>query len=275
MNELSYTRWPHDLPPADWSRLLAVDVGGSTPWGWLWTAIDPWSNIIFYDELYKTTDQAPRLVDEAKPKMKDPESGEDYHFKAKVIDYENKIAAADLQRAGIQMTNARKHDKASSIERLKGYFHCNPKHHYPPWHPKAGEPGSPRAFVMARCKDLRREFPMARWLEVNGIAKNEMDRKTGNHLIDCALYTIRELPPPFELKPMPAPLAAVGDNISKISELYWYDRKQREQILKSLGVKSEKTDLDRQEEQRLALVKKLRKMSTKERIRIMSNIGLH
>ena len=275
MNELSYVHWPNDLPPAEWPRVLAVDVGGSTPWGWLWSAIDPWQNVISYDELYKTTDEAPRLIEEAKPKMKDPATGEEYHFRAKVIDYENKIAAADLQRGGIQVTNARKHDKASSIERLKAYFHCNPKHHYPPWHPKAGEPGSPRWFVMARCKNLRREIPMARWLEVNGTTKNEMDRKTGNHLVDCALYTARELPPPWELKPMAAPLAAVTQNTSKMSELYWYDRQQQEQLMKRLGVRPEKTDLDQQEEQRKELIKKLRRMTPKERIRVMSNIGLN
>lgn len=244
MNEdLIYTRWPFGLPPRDWQRVLAVDVGGSTPWGWLWSAIDPWNNVIFYDEIYETTDRAPDLVERARPKMRDPETGEDYSFKAKVIDYENKIAAEDLRRMGIAMTNARKHDKASSIERLKGYFHPNPKHHFPPWHPRAGESGSPRAFVMARCKNFRRELPMARWLEVNGISKNEMDRRTGNHLIDCALYTIRELPPPFELKPAPAPFLAPGHNTSKMSELYWYDKRKTDEMKKRLGIKDEEQNV--------------------------------
>src|SRR5258708_1813773 len=115
-DDAHYSKWPFGLPPRDWVRILGVDVGGSSPWAWMWAAIDPWNNLIFYDEIYKTTDQAPRLVEEARPKMKDPETGEEYHFKAKVIDYANKVAAADLERHGIRMTNARKMDKASSIE---------------------------------------------------------------------------------------------------------------------------------------------------------------
>ncbi len=214
------------IPPVTWPRILAVDVGGATPWGWLWCAIDPHGNIVWYNEIYETTTNAQRLVDKAMPYM----TYEDTEFKwiAKVIDYENKIAAEDLRKGGIQMTNARKHDKASSLERLKGYLHPNPKHHFPEWHSRAGQPGSPRAFVLASCKEFRREIPQARWLEQAGVVKNEMDRKTGNHLVDCALYTIRELPPPLELPPTPA-FVPHSSGISKRSECYWFDLKVAEE----------------------------------------------
>lgn len=220
-------QWPNGLPPSEWPRILAVDVGGSTPWAWIWSAIDPFDNVITYDEIYETTSDVSGLIRQALPKMKD-ENGNEYNFKAKVIDYENKIAATDLQRGGITMTNARKVDKASSIERLKSYFHPNPLHHFPPWHPHAGLPGSPRWFVMARCKNVRREIPQARWLERDSIFKDEMDRRTGNHTVDCLLYQCRELPPPWQLKPTPSIYQATTHNKNKMSELYHYDARQRE-----------------------------------------------
>jgi hypothetical protein len=229
MGNETFRSWPLGIPPREWTRLLAIDVGGSSPWSWIWTAVDPWHNVVCYHELYQTTTSADLLVEKALPWMTYGEEKEEFLWKAKVIDYENKIAAEDLRRGGIVVTNARKHDKAASIERLKGYMHPNPKNHYPPWHPRAGQANAPRLFVMASCINLRREIPQARWLEQANVVKDEMDRRTGNHAVDCLLYTIRELPPAMELPVTPPMFQSTVRDVSKMSDLYWYDKKKHEE----------------------------------------------
>ncbi len=222
----SYTSWPNGIPPREWQRILACDVGGASPWAFEWSALDPWHNLIFYDEIYKVTTDVELLANECAPKMVDEEN-KPYNFLAKVIDYENKIAAEDLRRRGILFTNAQKHGKAGSIQRLSAYLHPNPKHQFPPWHPRAGQFGSPRLFAMARCKNLIKELPQQRWKAVSDSLRDEPDRSIANHATDCALYTVRQLPHPMELKPTTDILGAGSTDLR--SRLYWHDvQKQRE-----------------------------------------------
>ncbi len=227
--------WIDGRPPKEWHRLLAIDVGGSTPWCWLWSAVDTDGNIIFYDELYQTTSSAEELVIKARPKMRD-EDGKDYTFRSKIIDYENKIAAEDLRRMGIQMNNAQKRDKIASINRFQEYLHPNPRHKFPNWHPRAGQPGSPRAFIVG-CPNFVRELPQQRWKAVpmeDGEFKDEADRSIPNHATDCALYTSRELPRATEL---PADFWAGLETrpTSKMSEMYWADVLAQREKVKTAG----------------------------------------
>lgn len=219
--------WVNGRPPKHWLRTLAVDVGGSSPWCFLWGAIDSYGNIIWYDEIYKVTTSVDELTEEALPKMKD-EDGQPYQFRVRVIDYENKIAAEDLRRRGIVLQNAIKQDKAASIHRLQSYLHPNPKHGFPEWHPRAGELGSPRCFITANCRNFIREVPQQRWLEQSNFVKDEPDRKIPNHAVDDALYTVRSLPDPRLLKSA-EPMAPQGTTLSLMSRMYWEDvRRQKE-----------------------------------------------
>lgn len=215
-----YSTWPNGIPPKAWQRVLACDVGGASPWAFEWSAVDPWHNLIFYDEIYKITTDVELLVVECLPKMVN-EEGLPYNFLAKVIDYENKIAAEDLRRRGILFTNAQKHGKAGSFQRLNAYLHPNPKHQFPPWHPRAGEFGSPRLFIMSRCKNLIKEFPQQRWKGAKEGLKDEADRSIANHAVDCVLYTVRQLPHPMELKPTNNLVGPAA--ISLMSRMYWED----------------------------------------------------
>ncbi len=162
------------------------------------------------------------LVNLAVPKMLDEEQ-KPYDFLAKVCDYENRVAMEDLRRRSslLLMNNAQKHGKAGSIQRLSAYLHPNPKHQFPPWHPRAGQFGSPRLFIMARCKNLIKEFPQQRWKAVSDSLRDEPDRSIANHATDCALYTVRQLPHPMELKPS---VFAIGSDAKSLaSRLYWAD----------------------------------------------------
>jgi len=221
--------WVNGNPPLEWSRLLACDVGGATPWAFEWCAVDPDGNLIFYDEICRTTGDVDSLANEALPKMKD-ENGNDYKFTKKIIDYENKVASEDLKRRGIVFTNAQKMNKNASVQRFRSYLHPNAKHHFPDWHPLAGQPNSPRVFFSNHCRNLRRELPQQRWKENvhsdDGTRKDEMDRNVRHDTVDCALYICRELPDPTKLKPK-LWSDILARPISTISKLYWCEVAKR------------------------------------------------
>lgn len=219
--------WINGRPPKEWPRIMACDVGGSSPWAFIWAAIDPFDNVIAYDEVYMTTTNVEALVELAYPKMFDEEN-KPYTFRAKVIDYENKVAAEDLRRRGIHFTNAQKHGKAGSIARFSSYLHPNAKHHFPNYHPRAGQSGSPRWFFTTNCPNNIREIPQQRWKEdvTNQRLKDELDRTIANHATDCDLYISRELPEPATLKPAPG---FEAKNISLMSRMYYADLKKQEE----------------------------------------------
>jgi hypothetical protein len=207
---------------------LAIDVGGTSPWSWLFLAIDPDQNVIVYHEIYKATTLIEDLVKEAKPWMADQE-GRPYEFKFKCIDAANKIAADDIRRKGITLTNAIKINKLTSIHRLNGYLHPNPIHAFPQWHPLAGQAGSPRLFIMSSCKGLIKELPQQRWKQnsTGTSMKDEPDPNIADHSVDALLYALRQLPPPYDLKPVPP--SKKGEDIDLRSKLYWIDvKKQKE-----------------------------------------------
>ncbi len=219
--------WINGRPPKEWPRLMAVDVGGASPWAFEWCAIDPFDNVIVYDEIYMTTTNVDKLVEEAYPKMFD-EDNKPYVFRSKVIDYENKIAAEDLRRRGIAFTNAQKHGKAGSIHRLSSYLHPHPKHHFPEWHHKAGQANSPRMFFSVNVRNGIRELPQQRWKEdlTNERMKDEPDRTIDNHATDCYLYIARELPEVTKLRPAPGPDQS---RLSMMSRMYYADLKRQEE----------------------------------------------
>lgn len=226
--------WPNARPPREWKRLLACDVGGASPWAFLWAAVDPWGNIIFYDEIYRTTTNVQSLAEEALPKMIDEER-QPLVFRARVIDYANKLAAEDLRRHGLLFTNAIKQDKLVSVNRFMSYLHPNPKHHFPEWHPRAGHANAPRCFMTSNCRNLLRELPQQRWKAdvANDRQRDEMDRTIPNHAVDCALYITRELPDPTKLPAMR--WEAATKNVSKASELYWADVARQKELQENIA----------------------------------------
>ena len=212
--------WINGRPPRDWKRVMACDVGGATHWAFEIAAQDPWGNVVFYDELSAIAEMD-WLAEKLKPKLLD-EHGEPYYWIAKVIDYENKLAAEDFRRRGVIFTNAQKMGKASSINRLSAYLSTNPKHHFPEWHPRAGQPNAPRLYVTSGCPVLIHEIPQQRWKEEvgsDGRLKNEADRSVRHDCWDACIYIVRELPDPATLPAIPAPDAR--HPLSKQSECYY------------------------------------------------------
>lgn len=227
MNE--HFGWIDGTPPPDWPRVMAMDVGGATPNALEWFAQDPESLcLVAYDEINETTTDMRKIAMLALPKMKHP-SGVGYNFLAKVIDYENRIAADDMAKHGIRFTNAVKQNKTVSIHRLAGYLHPNPKRPFPIWHPNSGKLGSPLLFITSRCKTLIKEIPIQKWKNerVGDSMKDEMDRSIRHDSVDCALYVARIMPAPVTI-PVPK-IMQQEDSRSLQSKLYWADVKAREQ----------------------------------------------
>lgn len=229
---MAYEGWENGTPPPDWKRLLAMDVGGATPNNLEWAAVCPdTQSLVFYDEVNLTTTDMRLIAMLALPKMKHS-SGVEYQFTAKVVDYENRVAADDMARYGIRFSNAIKHDKTTSIQRLAGYLHPNPLRPFPKWHPKAGKPGSPLMFITEGCPKLIHELPLQKWKnDATGASmKDEMDRAVRHDAVDCALYIARVMPAPITI-PVPK-IVVVEDTRSLQSKLYWQDVKAQAERMK-------------------------------------------
>lgn len=232
-----YKGWENGIPPRDWVRCLSMDVGGATANALEWAAVCPdTQSLVFYAEVYKVTTNMREVAELALPHMK-PEGGEnEYNFLAKVGDYENRIALADMGRHGIAFTNAVKHNKNLSVGRLSGYLHPNPKRPFPPWHPQAGQMGAPLLFVTSGCPHLIAEIPQQRWKKPIGVKggdgstfKDELDRTIKHDALDCALYITRIMPAPATI-PIPT-INLSEDTRSLQSKMYWeaVRRKKAEQ----------------------------------------------
>lgn len=229
MSEL-YEGWENGIPPKHWKRLLSFDVGGATANNLEWVAVDPDSqSIVFYDEVRKITTDMEEVANMSLPKMKPEGSDTEYEFIAKVGDYENRIALADMARYGIKFTNAVKQNKIFSVHRLAGYLHQNPKRPYPAWHPLAGQLGAPLMFITSRCPRLIEEIPLQKWKnDAKGTTtKDELDRAIKHDAVDCALYIARLMPAPITI-PVPK-VKPEAEKRSLQSILYWADVKKHKE----------------------------------------------
>lgn len=227
MSEI-YKGWTDGIPPRDWVRIMAFDVGGATANNLEWAAICPETqSLVYYDEVNIITTNMREVAELSLPKMKPDGSSEEYNFLAKVGDYENRVALDDMRRHGIAFTNAVKHSKTVSVHRLSGYLHPNPKRPYPSWHPLTGQLGAPLAFITAHCPQLIAEIPQQKWKKAEGqkgggdSMKDELDRSVRHDAVDCALYIARILPAPATI-PIPK-IKLAKDERSLQSQLYWAD----------------------------------------------------
>jgi len=225
----TFDGWVNGDPPQTWDRFLAFDVGGSSANVMEWAALDPISkSLIFYHEIHKVTTDMRLLAEMAIPYLKSAD-GREYNFIAKVGDYENKIALADMGKYGITFTNAVKQNKLTSVHRLAGYLHPNPQRVFPTWHPRAGQFGAPLMYITPSCPHLIEEIPQQKWKsdQKGSDLKDEMDRGVKHDAVDCALYIVRILPAPADI-PISKPKTVTAAK-SLQSKLYWADVKAKEQ----------------------------------------------
>lgn len=186
--------WIGHEPPWLWPRYLGIDTGGSDPWAFEASAVDPWGNLIFYNEIYRPEVYVGSFEKELNQIM----AGR--NFVKFPMDYENKTAQEELRRIGVRVTNAIKRGKMLGITQIARYLHPNPERAFPPWHPRAGEGGSPGVFFTEHVPHLVSEVPQQRWKKLAGhdIQLNEMDTRMADHATHAMMYTLRERPKPEE-----------------------------------------------------------------------------
>ena len=55
----------------------------------------------------------------------------------------------------------RQNDRRAGYQRILELLHPDPERYFPEWHPKRGQAGSPRLFVITRCEHLIEQFRAA------------------------------------------------------------------------------------------------------------------
>lgn len=161
---------------------IGIDVGGQAPWAILRVAVERrWGYAVVYDELY-----APNLGIEEVARWihRDPR----WAKAIIVIDYENRVAATELQRFGIATQVSRK-GVLANILRVNSYL--SPMRGIP--HPETGKSPAPRLYFTAACPNTRREHDAALW-RADDRGKNEPDPRQPDHARDALGYVLACLP---------------------------------------------------------------------------------
>lgn len=189
--------------PAHYPVFVGMDTGQRNPTAVEGFAVDEDGNLIFYLEHYKVSavikehadalkvlfegHNVPRAetgeyivwIDPAVSGDSDPHTGRNF----KQLYAEQGIAGMNANKAVL-----------AGIAKVEQMLAPDQTHLYPKWHPRAGQPGSPRMFIMkGYCPALQHEFPLYRWEEKrNQGDQNEIEkpRKYLDHALDAARYGI-------------------------------------------------------------------------------------
>jgi hypothetical protein len=147
--------------PAPWERFEHMDYGLSAPTAWYVQATDFDGNQIVFDGLYE-----PGLPSEIGPKIKArrdrswtsraPGARPNRCFADPAIwaagartKWGRPASVADefLSDCGIQLERGNNDRRAGHV-RIAELLRCDEQRRFPRWHPRAGEPGAPRLFIM-------------------------------------------------------------------------------------------------------------------------------
>jgi hypothetical protein len=214
VNSFDCAGWEKHEPPKHWPRYMGIDTGGTDPWAFEVSAVDPYGNVIFYDEIYRPETDVTSFEKPLNAML------DGRNLESVPMDYENKVAQEELRRIGIRVKNAYKRDKVKkSFHQVARYLHPNPERAFPDWHPKAGQPGSPGLFFTERVPNMVRELPQQRWKKLAGtdISLNEPDSRVSDHAVSALYYTLRERPRPEEaLKPLGLKLKEAGMDLQSV-----------------------------------------------------------
>jgi hypothetical protein len=179
----AYQEWSDDVHvvagfaiPNGWQRVEAMDHGVNNPTCWLWAALDYDGNLIIFDEYHQ-----PGLVSAHAAEVwrrrraghwaKDDTGGlqhatcfADPSVKNRwgKVDINGRELSVETEYAdhgiGLSMGQNNRHEGYARILEL---IHPDPERLYPDWHPRHGQPGSPRLFAFARCENLARQIRSA------------------------------------------------------------------------------------------------------------------
>lgn len=205
-----YKDWSEDLHgiemfkmPDHWPRFLALDHGRQNPTAVAFVAVDEEHNVVLYKEHYKVSPYpADHAADIKALALGDPvRRSED--GKGIVVYMDPSIAGdSDMDgrdfkqlyaELGIYGINANNRVNAG-IGKVQTLMRPDPTHKFPKWHPRAGQLGSPRFFVMLdACPAFRHEVQLYKWMDQpDGKEENykEKPHKYLDHILDALRYAI-------------------------------------------------------------------------------------
>lgn len=195
---------PFDMPE-QFERFESMDYGLNNPTAWLAWAVDYEQNLIAFDEYYK-----PGLPSETAPVIL-----------AKRQDWRSQVCYGDPNSLAMRTGSQTRWGEPATVETLfadegvyinrgndnprAGYAHLrellklDPERRFPIWHPRAGEPGAPRMFIVAQdCSELAAQLTAAP-LQPNGkrnageMVDPEWEGRHG-HAIAAARYGVLSRP---------------------------------------------------------------------------------
>jgi phage terminase large subunit len=188
--------------PDHWPRIVGWDHGYRNPTAIEFGAVDEMGNIVFYREHYRdhmTVKEHAEAFKFLAGSDKLPVGNNekflvylDYAVKGN-YDGDGKTIWDQYNELGIFGLNPDK-DVQFGINMVKEYLTPDPERPFPNWHPKRGEKGSPKLFIVRpQCINLINELQTYQWEEMReGAERNarEAPRKFNDHAADAIRYAV-------------------------------------------------------------------------------------
>lgn len=182
--------------------MIGVDYGYANPTAILFSMIDVYGNVMFFDEIYEQGVLVSDLAEMTKDKMGrygiiDPYFVIDPSCKSK-HGLMGKSVVDEFREFGIYCRPGNNHVEAG-INRVSEYLKVQ-ENHQNPW---TQQSPSPHLFIHPRCVNLIREVKSYRWQENRmGLAKNQPEKpvKDKDHAVDAMRYVLMTRPSPTFLE---------------------------------------------------------------------------
>ena len=186
--------------PVHWDKAIGLDHGLHNPTAAILLARDEFGNIYAYDEYYqnqkRVSDHArallPKLTMNHKCKMIDPSTStrDGVHLDT---------VKGEYVREGLFFRSSSR-DIPAGINRISEYLKVDPKRK----HPITGATGSPRLFILEKCKTLWEEMTIYRYEELKtGIGESNLPDKPlkhRDHTCDALRYAMMGFAIPLSKK---------------------------------------------------------------------------
>jgi len=221
----------HGIPsmfiPEHWPRIVGWDHGYRNPTAIHAAAIDEMGNIVIFKEHYRdnlTVEQNSQLFKEMARGNRFPIGNNekflvfmDYSVKGN-FDAKGKTIWDEYNEYGIFGLNPDK-DVNAGINMIKQYLLADPSRPFPEWHPRHGEKGSPKLFIVrSECPNLITEMQTYQWEETKEEhAHQEKPRKWNDHACDSVRYLVmavgKQMAEWIKVPPTPA---QIGNEAAKL-----------------------------------------------------------
>ena len=156
------------MMPMHWYRVEGMDYGISNPTAWLFCAVDDEDNVILYDEIYEPAlpeEMATKVLARRKVYGTPNLCVGDKHSLAvrtgRIKLGRHATIATEFAEFGVGI-NPGNDDLKSAYVRIRTLMERMPERRFPLWHPKRGDYGAPRLYIVeSKCPHLVSEVRAA------------------------------------------------------------------------------------------------------------------